>query len=196
MVQETDRPASSGALSLHASASYLQNATRKAARAIEGVGIGVQALTGIGFVLGLGASASLAVHANLIGLLLFLLNRMAVVIAPRMANQTRVISILNLLLGLIALAAVPFGMVLADASHALAACFLILSLSIEGLAQHLVADKNPKGEFDAFAVLAAIGLCVACVMNAWFGLLSYAIGVVGFISAGRWVAALVGDPAS
>jgi hypothetical protein len=205
MARETERSAANDTRPVGALGFHLMSASEKVARAIESIGIDPRVLVGIGFVLGLGASACLAAHANLVGLLLFLLNRAAVAIVPRMTNPTRAVSISNLLLGRIALMFVPFGLALADASHALAACFLILSLSIEDLARHFATDVKTAGGMrqftsigavDVFGVLATVGLSVACLMTVWFALLSYVVGAIGFVFAGLFVAVFVEDRAS
>lgn len=135
-----------------------------------------KSVVAIGFIIGVGAAASIAVHFYFVGLALFLINRASIVatLSVGQAAQAR------RALGAIALAAIPFGFALADATHALAASFLVMGLLAETVAAR-VGDDSANALFGPLATLA---LGVACIRPDWFGVAAYAAGVLGFVAAG------------
>src|ERR1043165_5454151 len=88
------------------------------------------AVTLLGFVLGLAAAAAIARHFYLAGLVLFVLNRTCDGLdgaLARAAKPTDLGAFLDIALDFIVYAAIPFAFALADPSRALAACFLVFS---------------------------------------------------------------------
>jgi hypothetical protein len=163
---------------------------------LERSGLRPMPLVASGFALGIGACGDLALHANYVALALFALNRLSVVLAAQMDRPSAATRSLNAILGRVALGTIPFGFALADASHALAASFVMLGIMVEGLAmgmmrgEHAVSGDAAAG-IDVFALVASLALAVAIVMPGWFGIVAYGTGIVGFIVAGRAVGALV-----
>ncbi|HWU26268.1 MAG TPA: hypothetical protein VN154_07685 [Rhizomicrobium sp.] len=133
-------------------------------------------VVGAGFVSGICAVASIAAHLYLLGLVLFLLNRVSIVV-PSKEN----VALARHALGAMALAGIPFGFVLADARNALAGSFLVIGL----LAQNAGARAGKgDGAVALFGWVSVIALALACITPDWFGILAYGLGVFGFAAGG------------
>jgi hypothetical protein len=167
---------------------------------LERSGVSAAAMLGAGFVLGIGACAGLALHANFVALGMFVASRLLLLLVSRAAHRSSAVASLYTVLARIALAFMPFGFALADASHALAASFAMLGMLAESIA--IQATRMPRATaggnaslnvwgIDVFAVLASLALAVACVEPGWFGIAAYGIGILGFVAAGRAIGALV-----
>ncbi|HEY0300856.1 MAG TPA: CDP-alcohol phosphatidyltransferase family protein [Rhizomicrobium sp.] len=99
---------------------------------------------------------------------------------PTVAGAT-----LDIVLGLIATAVVPFAFALAEPERALAAMFLMLGLVAQAGAGTVPSAAPPLllGRSEFFIVFAA-----ACIFPQWFSLIAYIVGILCFLAAGRRVA--------
>jgi hypothetical protein len=165
---------------------------------LEGAGVNAAAMLGAGLVAGIAASASIALHANFTALGLFVASRLSFILASHATHRSAAIAVLDSILARIALALMPFGFALADASHALAASFAMLGILVGRIATqttaHVVYDGDTRLRvwgMEIFAPLASIALAAACIEPDWFGIAAYGIGILGFVVAGRAIGALV-----
>jgi hypothetical protein len=158
--------------------------------ALERAGIHPFVLLGVGFASGIAAAAGLALHVNYIALALFVLNRLVAAITPQMKRASPAIATLNFILSRTSLAFVPFGFALADSGHALAASFATVGILIDSLARRRAASS---GGSDAFGLITSLLLAIAFIEPSRFGIVAYAIGILGFAMAGRSIAASLGD---
>jgi hypothetical protein len=179
-------------------AAFEVQASDLAAR-LERAGVSPAVMSGAGFALGIGACTGLAMHMNFIALGVFAASRLFFLLASQARHRSVAIAVLDSVLGRIALALMPFGFALADANHALAASFAMLGMLVETIA--IQAARTPhaasgngiasvSGGVSLFALLAVPALAAACVEPAWFGIMAYGIGILGFVVAGRVVGAL------
>lgn len=117
-------------------------------RALSAQGIPANAVTLVGFVLGLAALPPLAAGYYAAALLLILLNRILDGIdgaVARAAGSTDLGGFLDIVCDFVFYAAVPFGFALADPTNALAAAFLVFSFMGTGasfLAYAVIAAKR------------------------------------------------------
>ncbi len=75
-----------------------------------------------------------------------------------------------------------FGFALADPARALAAMFLMFSLSV------YMALRDRRPNVAPVIWLVAVGLLIACILPDRFSLLAYLIGITCFVAAGQGVA--------
>ncbi|HXM00565.1 MAG TPA: CDP-alcohol phosphatidyltransferase family protein [Rhizomicrobium sp.] len=168
-------------------------------------GVGADALTLIGFVLGVAAIPAIARHAYLIGLALIVLNRLFDALDGAVARQTRVTgpgAFLDMTLDLIVFAGIPFAFALADPPRALAAAFLIFAIAASGSSGIFIAGLAARQGTPATVALGYLGrlmedteltvaLAVACIVPGWFSVIAYVVGALCFITAGARIAAAV-----
>jgi phosphatidylglycerophosphate synthase len=166
-------------------------------------GVGADALTFVGFLLGVGAIPAIARHAYLVGLALLLLNRLFDALDGAVARQTRVTgpgAFLDMTLDLIVFAGIPFAFALADPSHALAAAFFLFAIAVSGATGVLIAELTARRGTGTAVALGYLGrlmedteltvaLAVACVAPGWFSVIGYVVGALCFITAGARIAA-------
>ncbi len=116
------------------------------ARTLVGMGVGANAVTVTGFVLGMGAVVALSQGAYMTALVLIGLNRLMDGLDGAIARQTRLTDLggfLDITLDFIFYAGVVFGMILSQPEHAIYGAFLLWSF------------MGPAATFLAFAILAA-----------------------------------------
>lgn len=161
-----------------------------------------------GFVLCLIALPAIATGHYIAGLVCIALGRMVDSVGTSVRRLTRATELgdfLDVALGYIYCASVPFAFALADPTRALAACFFILSFTVSAssfLAYSMFAAKRGidvrvggvKGVLHIAGLTdgaeAFIAFSIACVHPAWFGIVAYVFGIVCFVSAGfRFAAA-------
>ena len=163
---------------------------------IAALGIGADALTTSGFVIGIAALPAIARHAYLLGIGLIVLSRVcdvAGVAVAQVRGSTRSGIYLERVLEFIWTASVPFAFALAQPERALAAMYLMLGLVARAAA--LSDESKPKsdamtigaeflGKSETFSAYA-----LACIFPAWFSIIAYALGTVCFVMTGIRVAA-------
>jgi phosphatidylglycerophosphate synthase len=158
---------------------------------LAGAGLSADALTIAAFVAGLGAIAAIATGHALWGAGLIVLSRILDGLDGDVARATRPThrgALLDLLLGFILAAALPFGFVLAQPDRALAALVLVFGLAsyaVTALALALAAARAGRavssvGATDKSAV--SIAMLIACFLPAWFNIIAYSIGTICFIA--------------
>lgn len=171
-----------------------------AAKRVAALGIGANAWTLAGFVLGLAAAASIASGRPLIGLAFLALNRLCDGLDGAVARQTKPTDLggfLDIALDLIVFAGVPFAFALADPSRALAAIFLVFSFVASGstvLAYGLVAARRGLPTETVGLVEnseTTIAFALACIFPASFSIVAYVLGMLCFVTAGMRVASAV-----
>jgi hypothetical protein len=154
--------------------------------AIARLGAGV--LTGSAMALGIAAAACVAVHLYLPGLALFVLNRIAAILA-RFPNGVAAIAIADLLI----YAALAFAFAVADPSRALASSFLLLGIVVlAGCAVLFGVDRaaDPLAPLViGGAIFIAVALC--CIWPERFSLVAYVAGLLCFPLAGTFAASAV-----
>jgi hypothetical protein len=179
----------------------LQAQMRDIAARLERAGVSHAVMLGAGFVLGIGACAGLAMHANFIALGMLVTSRLFFLLTSHATYRSSAAAALDPILARIALALMPFGFALADSSHALAASFAMLGMLVETIAIQATrtpraangskSDASVSDSADLFAFLASLAMAAACIEPGWFGIAAYGIGILGFAVAGRVVGALV-----
>jgi phosphatidylglycerophosphate synthase len=170
---------------------------------------GADAVTILGFALGLAAAAAIARHFYLAGLVLFALNRLCDRFDGALARATKVTDLgafLDIALDFIVYAAIPFAFALADPSRALAASFLIfsfmatsatfLSFAIFAAKRGLNTDLRGQKSLYYLGGLTEgsetfLAFAIACVRPDWFSIVAYVFGALCFVTAGTRVAAAV-----
>jgi phosphatidylglycerophosphate synthase len=176
------------------------------ARVLAANGVSADAVTLIGFMVGLAGAGCLASRAYLTALLLLLLNRifdgLDGAVARRVGPTDRG-AFLDVALDFFAYASVPFGFALADPpANALAACALLLGFmgtATSFLAFAIVAERSgltslafpQKGIYYLGGITEGaetIAFFVAmCVLPAWFSVLAWAFTILCVITtATRW----------
>ena len=163
---------------------------------VAALGIGADALTTTGFVVGIAALPAIGRRAYLVGLGLIALSRIFDAVGSALArrNSPRRSGIyLEHVLELIWTASVPFAFALADPERALAAMFLMLGLVARAAAMSddiklgqgtLLIGAELLGKSETF-----IAYALACIFPAWFGIIAYALGIACFVMTGVRVAA-------
>jgi hypothetical protein len=150
--------------------------------------LGIGLLSGLAMALGIAAAASVATHFYLLGLALFVLNRIAAILA---GFQTGVAAVP--IPDLLIYAALAFGFAIADPSRALAASFLLLGIVVlAGCAVLFGAERiaEPVASLVVGAIVfAAIVLC--CFLPERFSLVAYLLGLLCFPLAGTFAASSV-----
>ena len=164
------------------------------------IGGGANALTVVGFAMGLVAAALIADESFLMGIAFLTLNRLADVLDGMVARRmgtTPIGGFLDASLDLFVYAAVPFAFALAHQQDALAACFLLMGLmvsAIPGLVGRAFMPEQAKrrvltlcGHSETF-----IAFALMCVTPRWmFSLLAYFYGALCFFSAAVSFASVV-----
>lgn len=170
---------------------------RFVARRLKTLGVGTDALTVAAFVLGLAAVGAVAVGYPLVGLALFLGNRLLEGLAGAAAREestTELGSVLGAAFDLIVVAGMPFGFALTDPSRALAASFAMLGLLASGatrLALALFAAQRGLAADSGALVegaLITLAFVIACLLPDRFSIVAYVLGVLCFVVAGAYVA--------
>lgn len=165
------------------------------AQQVTSLGIGSDALTTIGFVIGIAALPAIGRHAYLLALGLIALSRICDVLGisvARLKGSTRSGIYLERVLELIWTASVPLAFALAQPERALAAMFLMLGL----VARAAALSDDTKPQWAALAVGAGllgkseifIAYALACIFPGWFSIIAYALGIACFVMAGARVA--------
>jgi phosphatidylglycerophosphate synthase len=119
------------------------------ARALDGGGVSANAITGVGFLVGLGAAAAIGLGYAMLGLILLLINRLLDGLdgaVARRVGPTDFGGYLDIVLDFLVYAAVPVGFAVLDPeANALPAAVLLLSFMGTGssfLAYAVVAAKR------------------------------------------------------
>ena len=145
-------------------------------------------LAGLAMTLGIAAAASVAMHLYLLGLALFLLNRIAAILAPAPAGVAA-IPIPDLLI----YAGLAFAFAIADPSRALASSFFLLGIVVlAGCAVLFGAREtatSPASLVTGAAVFIAVLIC--CIWPERFSLIAYLFGLLCFPLAGSYAASSV-----
>jgi len=164
-------------------------------------GVGANAVTIVGFVIGLGALAALAQQRYGLGLGLLLLNRLFDGLDGALARQRGLSDLggfLDIVLDFIVYAGVPFAFALADpAANALAAAFLILSFVGTGssfLAYAVMAARRGittelRGRKSLYylgglteGTETILAFVLACLLPAWFPLIAWIFGALCWLT--------------
>jgi phosphatidylglycerophosphate synthase len=151
------------------------------------------ALSLAGFVVGLAAIPTIAVHHYWVGLGMFLANRFLDGLDGAVARRqgaTTMGAYLDRLFDFVVYAGLPFGFALADPSRAVSASFLLFAFVASGtalLAAHQADER--AGVAEAAATTIAFG--AACIFPDWFSLIAYGFGMLCFVSAGLRAAAVL-----
>lgn len=180
---------------LHAPAAYVSR-----------LGAHANAITVVGFAIGLGAIPAIAKHYYWLGLALIVLNRLCDALDGAVARQGAVNPLgqfLDMTLDLIFFAGLPFAFALADPTRGLAAAFFvfgILASGVSSLAFTVVAEEQgaklgPHG-YTALGYLARfmedeeffVAFILACIAPQWFSVVAYIVGVLCFMTAGARIA--------
>jgi hypothetical protein len=152
--------------------------------AVARLGIGV--LVVFAMMLGIAAAASVAAHLYLLGLALFLSNRIVAILAGPQ-NGVAAISIADLLI----YAALAFAFAIADPSRALAACFLLLGIVVLAGCSVLFGAKPSAapGASLAIGIVVFVAIALCCIWPERFSLVAYLFGLLCFPLAGTFAAA-------
>lgn len=172
------------------------------------IGLSANALTLIGFALGLGAIAAIALRLYLLGLALLLLNRLFDGLDGALARRSGLTDLggfLDIVLDFIVYSGVPFAFALADpAANGLPAAFLIFSFVGTGssfLAFAIMAAKRGLStELRGRKSLYYLGgltegtetvgaLALACVLPHWFPLIAYVFGALCWLTTATRITA-------
>lgn len=166
--------------------------------------IGAWSLTAAAFVASLVAVLDIGRRAYLLGLAMLVLARVFDALdGPVARREGRMVPLLDLVLGLLAEAAIPFAFALAAPERALAAMFLMLGLvaraavtvaqvrAVGTLGQVLEQAGRLIGKSELF-----LAYMLACLFPNWFSIIAYVVGILCFVSAGSWVAAALGGEAA
>lgn len=176
------------------------------ARVLAAHGVSADALTLVGFMLGLASAGCLASRAYLIALLLLLLNRIFDGLdgaVARLTGATDRGAFLDVALDFFVYASVPFGFALADPpANALAACALLLGFmgtATSFLAFAIVAERRglaslafpDKGIYYLGGITEGtetVAFFVAmCLFPIWFSVLAWVFVILCIITtATRW----------
>ena len=178
-----------------------------AARRLCQAGLGADAVTVAGFVLGLGAALAIACGLYGAGLGLILVSRFADGLDGALARQTRPTDLggyLDIVFDFIFYGAVPLGFAFADPeANALPAAVLLMSFYANGasfLAFALMAEKRrlvstargPKSLYFTTGLAEAgetlLVFVLACLFPAWFGVLAYGFAALCFITCASRIA--------
>ena len=161
--------------------------------------INANIVTILGFGCGLGAAAAIADERNDIGLMLFVLNRLADLVDGAIARRrgsTSLGAFLDASLDFIVYAAIPFGFALAYPQNALAAAFLLFGLMVS-TAPALVFRAFSEAPMRGFSLCehteTFIAITLMCLAPRWmFTLLAYLYGALCLVSGGaRIIVAMV-----
>jgi phosphatidylglycerophosphate synthase len=171
------------------------------------VGLTANALTLIGFAIGLGAIAAIALEAYLLGLGLLLVNRLFDGLDGALARRQGLSDLggfLDIVLDFIVYSGVPFAFALADpTTNGLPAAFLILSFvgtgtsflafavmaAKRGLSTELRGQKSLYylgGLTEGTETIAAFVL--ACLLPGWFPAIAYAFGCLCWLTTATRIA--------
>jgi phosphatidylglycerophosphate synthase len=156
------------------------------------LGGGANALTTVGFAMGLISAALIADESFVMGIAFLALNRLADVLdgmVARRVGSTPIGGFLDASLDLCVYAAIPFGFALAHQQDALAASFLLMGLMISAIpvlvARAFIPDQAKRrvltlcGHSETF-----IAFALMCLTPRWmFSLLAYFYGGLCFLSA-------------
>jgi phosphatidylglycerophosphate synthase len=174
---------------------------------LAAVGLTANALTLIGFAIGLGAIAAIALQAYLLGLGLLLVNRLFDGLDGALARRQGLSDLggfLDIVLDFIVYSGVPFAFALADpTTNGLPAAFLILSFvgtgtsflafavmaAKRGLSTELRGQKSLYylgGLTEGTETIAAFVL--ACLLPGWFPAIAYAFGCLCWLTTATRIA--------
>jgi phosphatidylglycerophosphate synthase len=174
---------------------------------LAAVGLTANALTLIGFAIGLGAIAAIALQAFLLGLGLLLVNRLFDGLDGALARRQGLSDLggfLDIVLDFIVYSGVPFAFALADpTTNGLSAAFLILSFvgtgtsflafavmaAKRGLSTELRGQKSLYylgGLTEGTETIAA--LVLACLLPGWFPAIAYAFGALCWLTTATRIA--------
>jgi hypothetical protein len=150
--------------------------------------LGFGPLIGLTMVLGIAAAAGVAVHLYLLGLALFVLNRIGAVLAG-VQGHVAAVSIPDLLI----YAALAFAFAIADPSHALAAAFLLLGIVVlAGCAVLFGVSRAVSADGSLIAgVIVFAAICWCCILPERFSLIAYLFGLLCFPVAGTFAASSI-----
>jgi phosphatidylglycerophosphate synthase len=170
-------------------------------------GLSANAVTVVGFLIGLGAAAAIAGRAYLLGLGLLLLNRLLDGLDGAVARRrglTDLGGFLDIVLDFLIYSAVPFAFALADpGANALAAAFLIFSFVGTGssfLAFAIMAAKRGiatdlRGQKSLYylgglteGTETILVFVLACVWPAWFPWIALVFGLLCWLTTATRIA--------
>jgi phosphatidylglycerophosphate synthase len=173
-------------------------------------GLSANAITVVGFALGLGAAAAIACGAYLLGLALWLLNRLCDGLDGAVARRrglTDLGGFLDIVLDFLIYSAVPFAFALADpGANALPAAFLIFSFMGTGssfLAYAIMAAKRGiatelRGRKSLYylgglteGTETIVAFVLACLWPAWFPLIAWIFGALCWLTTATRIAGAV-----
>lgn len=170
-----------------------------AARTLQRLGVGANAVTVAGFVFGLAAAVAIAAESYSAGLLFLILNRIADSVdgpLARLTHESRWGAFLDVTLGAVAYLAIAFAFAASRQQNGLAAAFLMLGLTAALVTNLAARAFTPPGA----AAKQPLVLCeqtetflvfVAMILVYWaFALFAYAYGTLCLISAAMRFAAI------
>jgi hypothetical protein len=155
----------------------------------------------LGLAAGLGGATCIAMQADLGGLAAFGLAQVLLALSAQMSpsNSGRAFE-LHQAFSPITMAGVPFAFALADPGHAMSASFFLLGACVELAASPRECGhhtgKLVRLSHDGFAAVAILCCLWVCAMPSWFGLVSYLVGILGFLAAGGGIAGVMTDAGS
>lgn len=179
---------------------YTDGALAPVAARLAGWRVAANSLTMAAFVCGLVALFDIGHRLYLSGLVLLAIAAIFDSLDGPLARRegpTALGAYLDLFLGLVIAAAVPFAFALAQPDRALAAMFLMLGLVARAaaaasearladgglLAKTLGQGALLIGKTELFAAFA-----IACLFPDWFSIVAYVVGILCFVAAGARVA--------
>ena len=181
---------------------HLDPALNALARSVAATGIGANAITVAGLVIGLAAAAAIALHWYLAGLALLLLSRLCDGLdgpVARITGKTDFGGYLDITLDFAFYGAIPLGFVIADPSaNALAGATLIFSFYVNGasfLAFAIMAEKRKlsteeRGDKSLFfttglaeATETIAVFAIVCLFPAWFPAVAWVFAAICFYTA-------------
>jgi phosphatidylglycerophosphate synthase len=173
---------------------------------VSRLGVHANAITVVGFVIGIGAIPAIATHHYWLGLALIVLNRICDALDGAVARQSTAKPLgqfLDMTLDLIFFAGLPFAFALADPTRGMAAAFFvfgILASGVSSLAFTVVAEEQraavgPRG-YTVLGALARlmedeeffVAFILACLAPQWFSVVAYIVGILCFMTAGARIA--------
>ena len=178
-----------------------------AGRRLAGMGVSANAVTVVGFFVGMAAVPALATEQYGLALAAILANRLADGLDGAVARATRLSDLggyLDIVGDFVFYSAVVFGCALADPANALAAAFLVFSFVGTGssfLAYAAVAARRGlTTEARGAKTLYYLGgltegtetiavLCAFCLWPAWFAEIAYVFGALCWLTTATRVAA-------